>query len=62
MNFVLSSSKCSMFNGKCIPVQFVINKCFYSRIITGGNTENRVPGNLLKSLNIQSDFVSNLLS
>lgn len=39
MNFVLSTSKCSMCDGKCIPVQLVINKCFYSRIITGGNTE-----------------------
>lgn len=60
MNFVLSTSKCSMCDGKCIPVHPVINKCFYSRIITGG--QHRVPGNLLKSLNIQSDFVSNLLS
>lgn len=56
MNFVLLTSKCSMRDGKCIPVQLVINKCFYSRIITGGNIENRVPGNLFKYLNIQSDF------
>lgn len=39
LNFVLLTSKCSMCDGKCIPVQLVINKCFYSRIITGGNTE-----------------------
>lgn len=59
---MLLTSKCSMCDGKCIPVQLVINKCFYSKIITEGNTENRVPGNLLKCLKIQSDFVSKLLS
>lgn len=59
---MLTTSKRSMCDANCIPAHLVINKCFYSRILTERNPENMVPGNLLKNLNIQSDFVSNLFS
>jgi len=59
---VLTSSKCSMCEGNCIPVHLVVTKCFYSRILTERNTENTFIQNLLENLNIQSDFVSYLFS